>query len=115
MTDDNAMSPFTMKEYQEFTPTTAVYDPLYALPYLMSLLGSEVGEVQGKYGKYLRGDMSYNILKESVYDEAGDVMWALSQLFNYFGWTFEEVAERNVAKLRGRQQRGTIRGSGDDR
>ena len=114
MTDDNAMTPFSMREYQEFTPTTAIYDPKVELAYLIALIASEAGEMAGKYSKYLR-DGGYNDLMNHLNLESGDLLWGLSQLFNYMGTSFEEVAENNKIKLLGRMQRGTISGSGDHR
>ena len=60
MTDDNAMAPFTMADYQKFTPTTAIYDPRVELTYIISLIASEAGEISGKYSKYLRDNTSFN-------------------------------------------------------
>ena len=46
-----------LKEYQEFTKTTAVYPPSKAIEYLALGLTSEAGEVAGVIKRYLRGDV----------------------------------------------------------
>ncbi|MEZ4102976.1 MAG: MazG nucleotide pyrophosphohydrolase domain-containing protein [Candidatus Paceibacterota bacterium] len=47
--------------------------------------------------------------------EIGDVLWYLSALSNDLGFTLEEVAEKNLEKLKSRQERGVVHGNGDNR
>ena len=47
--------------------------------------------------------------------EAGDILWQLSGLCSVMGWTLEEVAQENLAKLADRQKRNVIVGNGDNR
>lgn len=52
---------------------------------------------------------------ELIKKEAGDVLWQLAGVCTVMGWSLDEVAEQNLAKLASRQQRGVIDGSGDMR
>lgn len=49
------------------------------------------------------------------FDSAGNVIYGLSCLAKRQGYTLEQVAEINLAKLRDRQARGVICGNGDER
>ena len=49
------------------------------------------------------------------FDSAGNVIYELSCLAKRYGYTLEQVAEINIAKLRDRQARGVIKGNGDER
>ncbi len=64
------------------------------------------------------------IMKEIAFDSAGlvkgfggmvNVIHKLSCLAKGQGYTLEQVAEINIAKLRDRQARGVIKGDGDER
>jgi NTP pyrophosphatase (non-canonical NTP hydrolase) len=93
----------------------------FALPesrsfvYLFTGLGAEVGEVLGKYAKYIRDDTPYRDLEESLKKELGDVLWFVSMIATQLGVDLADVAGDNLAKLSGRMNRGTIGGSGDTR
>jgi alanyl-tRNA synthetase len=45
--------------------------------------------------------------------EAGDILWQLSGVCSVMGWSLEEIAQMNLAKLAARKAAGTIDGSGD--
>lgn len=47
--------------------------------------------------------------------EAGDILWQLSQCLKEMNISMQEVAEMNLKKLEDRQQRGVLKGSGDNR
>jgi NTP pyrophosphatase (non-canonical NTP hydrolase) len=53
--------------------------------------------------------------REALARELGDVLWYLSQLATEADLDLEEIAEDNLEKLLSRQERGVLRGSGDDR
>lgn len=101
-----------MKEYQEFTRTTAIYPKDKALEYLTLGLCSESGEVAGKIKKQIRdgGD-----LKQQVLDELGDVLWYACRICDELECDLEQVMDSNMAKLRSRKNRGVLAGSGDTR
>ena len=44
-----------------------------------------------------------------------DIVCEVSRLARYFGYTLEQLAEINLAKLRDRAARGKIQGNGDER
>ena len=80
-------------------------------------LVNEAGEVAGKIKKIFR-DQKGQITEEdrqSLKNELGDVLWYLTQICTELGLTLEEVAETNIPKLSSRQERGKLRGSGDNR
>ncbi len=103
--------------YQEMAMKTAIYPEQAKIIYTSLLLASEAGEVAGKIGKILRdenGEFSEELLKP-IMDEMGDVMWALAALAKDLNFDLTEVAKRNLAKLKDRQDRNVLSGSGDNR
>ena len=84
--------------------------------YPVLALAEEAGEVAGKVAKYIRkSDTDYHTLREAVGKELGDVLYQLSEAARQFGYTLDEIAEGNVAKLTDRQARGVLVGEGDNR
>lgn len=80
-------------------------------------LTSEAGEVAGAVKK-LERDHNNTItpeIRENLILEGGDVLWYLAALASELGTTLEEMAQKNLDKLAGRLQRGTIQGNGDHR
>ena len=78
----------------------------------LGLVG-EAGEVAEKVKKLIRDNTKVN--RDDIIKELGDVAFYLTALANYFDGSLEEVLDVNVAKLDGREKRGTLRGSGDNR
>jgi NTP pyrophosphatase (non-canonical NTP hydrolase) len=97
-------------EYQKEAVKTAIYTDPIIYPALG--LGNEAGEVQGKVKKWLRDD-TFN--KEDIAAEIGDVLWYIAALCRDLEIDMADVALNNLAKLKSRQERGTIQGSGDTR
>jgi NTP pyrophosphatase (non-canonical NTP hydrolase) len=98
--------------YQDFAETTAIYPEDQALEYLTLGLCSEAGEVAGKIKKLLRdgtGDV------QEIAHELGDVMWYVANLCSELEVFMSEIAEMNIQKLKDRQARGKLGGSGDQR
>lgn len=48
------------------------------------------------------------------YGRGGDMFWQLMGLFAVMGWDADTIAQRNLAKLRSRAERGVIDGNGDN-
>ena len=118
-----------LNEYEGFCSTTDKYiesinniekDRISDLLYLTTLcskLSEECGELTGLVGKSIRDkngkrnpDYMINILAE-----IGDVVWYLSRIANYHGYTLNNVLDYNYSKLSDRMDRNTIHGSGDNR
>ena len=94
---------------------TCIGDTYWVYP-MMGLAG-EAGELMNKVKKVFRdegGDMSIETL-EKFKGELGDVLWYLAVASHRLGLTLEEIAASNLAKLAGRKEKGTLRGSGDNR
>lgn len=113
------------KDYNEFVQ--ACWMGMDGLPQLaIATLGlnGEAGEVAEKIKKHLRGDVAHNpteqdavlAREEDVAKELGDVLFYLTWLANYHGYTIEQIMALNILKLEDRRRRnGTLRGDGDNR
>ncbi|MET7281854.1 nucleoside triphosphate pyrophosphohydrolase family protein [Kribbella sp. NPDC005582] len=83
---------------------------------LLGLVG-ETGEIAEKAKKIVR-DRDSDFTRWDVADltaELGDVLWYLAVIADHFDVPFDDVAQRNIAKLADRQQRAVLGGSGDNR
>lgn len=101
-----------LTQYMEFTRTTAIYPEGFAVEYCALGLASEVGEVMGKLKKEIRDGVD---LGEDIHKELGDVLWYWVRLADELGFNPEAILAENVDKLSSRKERGTIKGSGDER
>jgi NTP pyrophosphatase (non-canonical NTP hydrolase) len=104
-------------EYQAAARRTAIYDDRFRVVYPALGLASEAGEVCGKVKKVLRdraGDLA-QAPRAALEDELGDVLWYLAVLAADLGLSLEQIAVRNLDKLRSRLARDQIGGSGDRR
>lgn len=104
-------------EYQKEAVKTAIYGAGSNIIYPALGLGNEAGEVQGKVKKVLRDNEGKFTTDKCVAigDEIGDVLWYMAALCRDLGISLEDVANNNLAKLRDRQARNVIQGSGDTR
>lgn len=108
----------TFDEYQKRARTTAQYSTTVpAWIYLTLGLASESGEVADKFKKIIRNKDSVFSEgdKNEIKKELGDVLWYVSQIAEELGFTFEAVAEANLAKLADRKVRDVIKSTGDNR
>ena len=123
-----------LNEYQKKAMSTCM-PSCENFSYMMLNLVGEVGEFSGKVAKLIRkGTVEIDTIDDKTSDlfpmvslpmwvhhqeelkkEAGDILWQLSGLCHVMGWTLEDVAKQNLAKLASRQQRGVIDGDGDNR
>lgn len=105
----------TLNEYQQKALETAIYPN----PILYPALGmcGEAGEVADKVKKVLRDNNSEftDEKKMEIAKEIGDVLWYCATLAHDLGYSLEEIAQMNYEKLRSRQLRGKLGGSGDNR
>lgn len=112
------MSHLNFGDYQRLAARTGgAVDVNHPIVYPTLGLVNEAGEVAGKVKKIFRdrGGVISEEDRVALTLEMGDVLWYLSELCSQLGVSLEAVAERNVEKLSGRAQRGTLRGDGDDR
>lgn len=109
----------TLDEYQKEALVTAVFtdDEFKDLAHWVFGITGEAGEIAEKFKKIVRdkeaiiGDTD----RDEIIKEIGDVMWYLAVLAKQLDVSFDEVGKRNIAKLRDRQNRNKIQGSGDNR
>ena len=106
-----------LSEYQLLSRRTAVYPPEAGLSYPTLGLAGEAGEVAEQIKKSIRDDGGELTpeRRDKLAKELGDVLWYLAQLATELELDLDEVAEANLLKLRSRQLRGVLSGSGDER
>ena len=106
----------TLDEYQRKSLAT-VKDTANNIPYAALGLASEAGEVTEKVKKWIRDDNSdpAKLDKETLAGELGDALWYIAIMSDMLDMSLGEVAQKNIAKLTDRYQRGKIGGSGDNR
>jgi NTP pyrophosphatase (non-canonical NTP hydrolase) len=108
----------TFNDYQQKALTTAVYTNWKDQLVCTALgLNGEAGEAAEKIKKVIR-DKGWEFSQEDVDQlkkELGDVLWYLAVLAQTVGLSFEDIAQHNLEKLKSRQFRGKISGSGDNR
>ena len=80
---------------------------------LLGLCG-EAGEVAEKVKKNIR-DGASPTFKEDMKKELGDVLWYISALARDLDIDLDTIAQMNLQKLKDRQERNQIQGSGDNR
>lgn len=80
-------------------------------------LFEESGEVAGIAKRMQRGDYKDDpeVGRQKLKKELGDTLWYLSQVARDYGFTLQDVAMENLHKLEDRLQRGTLKGTGDNR
>lgn len=101
--------------YQQLAARTAVYPGQRSMEYAALGLANEAGEVAGVVKKFIRDEPEYQQSREQMKKELGDTLWYLSECARTWGLQLSEIAEYNIAKLLDRQDRGVLKGSGDDR
>ncbi|MGD2217599.1 MAG: nucleoside triphosphate pyrophosphohydrolase family protein [Gemmatimonadales bacterium] len=113
----------TLSEYQERAHQTSLKtqygeDPqMGRLLYPTLKLAGEAGEFGEKVGKLLRdkgGEISVGD-RNALADELGDVLWYVAEVATVLDVDLDDVAARNLEKLRSRAERGVLKGSGDKR
>lgn len=105
------------KEYQNEAMKMAIYGEGHSILYPALGLGNEAGEVLGKIKKVLRDNEGKFTTDRciAIGDEIGDVLWYMAALCRDLGISLEDVANNNIEKLRDRQKRNVLSGSGDNR
>jgi NTP pyrophosphatase (non-canonical NTP hydrolase) len=112
-----------LSEYQERAHLTSLKTrygedaPMGRLLYPTLKLAGEAGEFGEKVGKLLRdkgGKISPDD-RDALADELGDVLWYVAEVATVLDVNLDDVAARNLEKLRSRAERGVLKGSGDNR
>lgn len=99
-------------DYQSSALTTAIYPQSAKIIYPAMGMCAEAGEVANKVKKIIRdGKMD----REAIADELGDVLWYVAVLASDLGYSLSDIADKNIQKLIGRKERGTLAGNGDNR
>lgn len=113
--DDN--SDFSFNTYQTEAMKTAIYPENKAIVYTCLGLLSEAGEIAGKVKKVIRDKNGVfdDDVTDAISHEIGDVLWYVAALCKALDISMAHVAADNIEKLAGRQMRGTLSGSGDNR
>ena len=106
-------TPLTMDTYQQQAAKTAIYPDDQAMNYLVAGLAGEVGELASIFAKHWRGDGDLN--PDHAAAELGDVLWFVAMLADDICCNLSDVAQGNLDKLADRQQRGKLKGNGDNR
>lgn len=103
----------TFDLYQEAAYKTAIYPNDVKVLYPSLGLAGEVGELCNKIKKHYRDQTPLN--REDLAHELGDVLWYVAALATDLRVSLGYCALENVKKLKDRQERGVLGGSGDDR
>lgn len=109
----------TFDEYQKQALATAhnTHEPLMAKTIWAMGVAGEAGEVVEKWKKivaYKEGKTTQEDLDELA-KELGDVVWYIAVMADSLGYSFDDIMQRNVEKLKSRKVRGVITGKGDNR
>ena len=110
-------------EYQKQAVTTDLSagkgSDVLSIAFMDNVLGllGESGEIAEKFKKILR-DKDAQITDEDRQEltkELGDVLLYIALLGHYLDVPLDEIATKNIAKLKSRSVRGKLSGSGDNR
>lgn len=107
-----------LNDYQQKALETAVYPEEYRIIYPTLGLTGEAGEVSDKIKKIIRDKNASFDSEETrlaIAKEIGDVLWYIATLSNDLGFSLEEIGQMNYEKLKSRQERNMLGGSGDNR
>ena len=79
-------------------------------------LAGETGEVADKIKKVIRRNGEFTPeVKTEIARELGDVLWYVAVLSQELGFDLETLAQMNLSKLADRNERGVVKGEGDNR
>ena len=110
----------SLNSYQDAAQTTAIYPgkgTFNGLIYTALKMNGEAGELAEKVGKIMRDNDGLVSLekRDEMAKECGDVLWYIAAAAKELGYTLDEIARLNLTKLKDRQDRDKLSGSGDNR
>lgn len=107
----------TLNDYQKQALTTVInHDKHVFFDRMFGLVG-EAGELADKVKKWIRdeaADMD-KLDRKSMAAELGDVLWYVATIAESLGYSLDEIGQMNLTKLKDRQTRNVLSGSGDHR
>lgn len=119
---ENLGNDLSINDYQLTANETAIYPEngeasTAAINYCILGLVGEAGEIANSFKKTLRDDNGIvtGEKAKALAAELGDVLWYAANLASELGYPLELIAKQNTQKLKSRQARGVISGSGDNR
>jgi len=94
-----------LKEYQELCKKTArKFDTKEKEIFTWGLgITGEAGDVASCIKKTFVHD---NDQREGIKENLGDALWYAAMICNFFNWDFNEILEKNIAKLQQRYPEG---------
>lgn len=95
----------TLNEYQTLAGRTINHSlsPDMAQLHALHEMASEVGEIHSIFQKVYQG---HAIDDEALCLEVGDLLWGVAELCTVRGWCMEDVAAKNIQKLKKRYPDG---------
>ena len=95
----------TLNEYQILAGRTINHGLSGAMTRLVALdeMASEVGEIHSIFQKVYQG---HAIDDEALCLEVGDLLWGIAELCTVRGWCMDDVAAKNIQKLKKRYPDG---------
>lgn len=109
----------TLDEYQQQALKTVLStgDDFKDLLHWVLGINGESGEIAEKIKKIIRDKNSVISQqdKDELAKEIGDVLWYLAVFAHDLGIPLENIAAANLDKLKSRQARGVLGGTGDNR
>jgi transcriptional regulator with XRE-family HTH domain len=95
----------TLNDYQKAAArfiNTKLY-PEQQLDHALHGLAGEVGEIHSLFQKEYQG---HPLDPVHLKKETGDALWMITEICTAMGWTLEDVAQTNIAKLKARYPEG---------
>ncbi len=79
-------------------------DDEFATAVIVPMLGlaGETGQLLSEYKKHLRDGEAHRLFKDRVGEELGDLLWYVANVASKFGLDLDDIAKRNLAKVRAR-------------
>lgn len=104
------------EDYQKEAKKTAIYPRKHKIFYPTIGLAGEAGEVANKVKKLMRDKGRLNATsKAEIALELGDCLWYIAAITSDLGYSLDRIAQLNLIKLKSREIRGRLKGSGDKR